>query len=98
MHVYVGTYTGGESKGIYLLELDPATGALTPPGLAAEIGQPVVPGDPPEPASSSTRSTRSASSRARRAGAVTAFAIDPDERRTDAAQPAAVGRGRTRAT
>lgn len=26
MRVYVGTYTGPKSKGIYLLEFDPATG------------------------------------------------------------------------
>ena len=38
--VYVGTYTGGESKGIYLLELDPASGALTSRGLAAEAVNP----------------------------------------------------------
>ena len=40
MHVYVGTYTGGPSKGIYLLELDAASGNLTPRGLAAESESP----------------------------------------------------------
>jgi 6-phosphogluconolactonase len=34
--VYVGTYTGGESNGIYRLELDLATGALAP------VGEPTV--------------------------------------------------------
>jgi 6-phosphogluconolactonase len=38
--VYVGTYTGAKSKGIYLFALDPHTGALTPRGLAAETVSP----------------------------------------------------------
>jgi 6-phosphogluconolactonase len=38
--VYVGTYTGGESKGIYLCRLDLATGRLTGPELAAEVASP----------------------------------------------------------
>jgi 6-phosphogluconolactonase len=40
MRVYVGTYTGPKSKGIYLLEFDPATGSLTPKGVAAETPSP----------------------------------------------------------
>src|SRR5262249_40878360 len=38
--VYVGTYTGKDSKGIYRLELDPATGKLTGPELAGETANP----------------------------------------------------------
>lgn len=38
--VYVGTYTQGTSKGIYRYELDPASGKLTPQGLAAEAVDP----------------------------------------------------------
>jgi 6-phosphogluconolactonase len=38
--VYFGTYTGGKSKGIYLAELDTATGTLTSKGLAAETSNP----------------------------------------------------------
>jgi 6-phosphogluconolactonase len=38
--VYIGTFTGAESKGIYLSRLDPATGALTPPVLAVETANP----------------------------------------------------------
>ena len=34
--VYLGTYTGGKSRGIYQAKLDLATGALSPPVLAAE--------------------------------------------------------------
>jgi 6-phosphogluconolactonase len=38
--VYIGTYTGPKSKGIYLSRLDLASGALTPPELAAETISP----------------------------------------------------------
>lgn len=38
--VYVGTYTGAKSKGIYSCQLDLATGSLTPPELAAETASP----------------------------------------------------------
>src|SRR5688572_18049027 len=38
--VYVGTYTGANSKGIYLYDFDTATGALTQVGLAAEAKSP----------------------------------------------------------
>jgi 6-phosphogluconolactonase len=37
--IYVGTYTG-KSKGIYMLKMDPATGALSEPELAAETPNP----------------------------------------------------------
>lgn len=39
-HVYIGTYTGAKSKGIYLGELDLASGALTIKGLAGEAVNP----------------------------------------------------------
>jgi 6-phosphogluconolactonase len=38
--VYVGTYTGRNSKGIYAYRFEAATGKLTPLGLAGEIGSP----------------------------------------------------------
>src|SRR5262245_21700948 len=38
--VYIGTYTGKDSKGIYLSELDLATGKLSEPTVAAETGNP----------------------------------------------------------
>jgi 6-phosphogluconolactonase len=38
--VYVGTYTSGSSKGIYRFDLDPASGKLTGPTLAAEAADP----------------------------------------------------------
>ncbi len=40
VRVYVGTYTGAKSKGIYLFDLDPASGKLTPQGLVAETVNP----------------------------------------------------------
>ena len=38
--VYFGTYTGAKSKGIYVSKLDPASGALSAPELAAETPSP----------------------------------------------------------
>src|SRR5262249_47924300 len=38
--VYVGTYTGRTSKGIYRLELDLSSGKLSEPQLAAEVVSP----------------------------------------------------------
>ena len=38
--VYVGTYTGPKSQGIYRLDFDSATGKLTPRGLAARTPSP----------------------------------------------------------
>ncbi|HTM54680.1 MAG TPA: lactonase family protein [Pirellulales bacterium] len=38
--VYVGTYTGGKSRGIYVLRFDPGTGKLSAPTLAAEVKSP----------------------------------------------------------
>ncbi len=40
MLVYIGTYTGGKSKGIYVCRFDAATGHLTLPELAAETPSP----------------------------------------------------------
>jgi 6-phosphogluconolactonase len=38
--VYLGTYTGGESEGIYVQRLNMATGALTPVSVAKEVVNP----------------------------------------------------------
>jgi 6-phosphogluconolactonase len=38
--VYVGTYTGAKSKGVYLCELDTTSGKLTSKGLAGEATHP----------------------------------------------------------
>ncbi len=38
--VYIGTYTGGDSRGIYVCELDSADGSLSEPRLAGEVKNP----------------------------------------------------------
>jgi 6-phosphogluconolactonase len=38
--VYVGTYTGAKSKGVYVYRMDAATGNMTPLGLAGETVSP----------------------------------------------------------
>ena len=38
--VYIGTYTGPKSQGIYVYRLSAATGKLTPLGLAAKTTSP----------------------------------------------------------
>jgi len=38
--VYIGTYTGPKSQGIYVSRLDPGTGSLSKPELAAEMVNP----------------------------------------------------------
>ena len=48
MRVYFGTYTGGESKGIYVCSLNAETGELDNLELAAETKKSVVLGPPPE--------------------------------------------------
>ena len=70
--VFVGTYTDGQSKGIYRMEFDPASGKLSEPTLAAELSNP-----------RSWRSTRRGKylyavneGPARKGGGVTAFALD----------------------
>ena len=40
MLVYIGTYTGEKSKGIYVTRMNAATGQLTVPELAAEVTSP----------------------------------------------------------
>src|ERR1043166_823464 len=40
MWVYIGTYTGEKSKGIYVSRFDPSSGTLTAPELAAETKSP----------------------------------------------------------
>ena len=39
-HVYVGTYTGGDSEGIYLLDFDDESGAIALKGLAVAVENP----------------------------------------------------------
>ena len=50
MTVYFGTYTGGNSKGIYSCELSLKDGSLGPVKLAAEKSESFVFGDSPDKA------------------------------------------------
>ena len=76
VRVYVGTYTGPKSKGIYMLRLDMATGALGAPEVAGETTNPSFLAIHP------TRRFLYAVSEvwgpAGKAGGVSAFAVAPD--------------------
>jgi 6-phosphogluconolactonase len=69
--VFVGTYTGGKSKGIYRMEFDPATGKLSEPVLAAEVDNPSFLAVHP-----THKYLYSANESSAGAGSVTAFALD----------------------
>jgi 6-phosphogluconolactonase len=73
--VYVGTYTRGTSKGIYLYHLDLASGALEPAGCAGEVANPsfldIHPSRPLLYAVSEVNTFEG-----KKGGAVSAFAID----------------------
>src|SRR6516225_7138603 len=76
--LYVGTYTHGKtpSEGIYLLELDPASGRVTPQGVAAKLANPsflaIHPGHKLLYAVNEMGSFQG-----KRGGAVSALSIDP---------------------
>ena len=74
LRVYVGTYTGKVSKGIYLLELDLATGALTDKGLAGEAANPSFVALSPD---YKFLYAASEVGGGKTPGAVVAFAVDP---------------------
>jgi 6-phosphogluconolactonase len=74
--LFIGTYTGSGSKGIYVLKFDPGTGALTDTGLVAEAVNPAflalsAKGDFLYSVS------ETATTGAAKSGAVSAFAVDP---------------------
>jgi 6-phosphogluconolactonase len=74
--VYIGTYTGGESKGIYAYKFDATLGMLTAIGLVAETSNPSF------LAVSPSQKFLYAANEVDKAdghpgGAVTAFAVDP---------------------
>lgn len=75
--VYIGTYTGSESRGIYLFQLDPVSGALSPRGLAAEITNPSFLGLHPDRRHLYAVGEIN-SFQGKKGGAVTAFSIDPE--------------------
>jgi 6-phosphogluconolactonase len=70
--VFLGTYTSGESEGIYVATLDRENGTLSKPTLAAKVDNPgFVALHPTLPRLYSVSEVREP------AGSVTAFAIDP---------------------
>jgi 6-phosphogluconolactonase len=76
MTVYVGTYTGPKSKGIYMMTFDAATGALGAPEVAGEAKSPsfltVSPDDKHLYAIGEISEFQG-----KKGGAVSAFSIDP---------------------
>ncbi|MPZ16323.1 MAG: beta-propeller fold lactonase family protein [Luteitalea sp.] len=78
LFVYVGTYTNGESKGIYLLRMDPRTGQLSEPTLAAEAKSPSFLAVHPTKRVLYAVNEISGNDGDRPGGAVSAFAIGPD--------------------
>jgi len=76
LRVYIGTYTSGGSKGIYLSELDLASGALSPPALVGETPNPSFVSIHP-----SGRYLFAVNEvgnfQGQKSGSVTAFSIDP---------------------
>lgn len=74
--VYIGTYTGASSKGIYAFRFDDASGALTPVGLAAETKSPSFLAVNPNRKFLYAVNEIS-SFGGERAGSVTGFGIDP---------------------
>ena len=79
LRVYIGTYTGEKSKGIYFSQLEPATGTLTAAALAAEVKNPSFLAIHPN-----GRFVYSVNEIAdldgKPTGAVSAFAVEPDGR------------------
>ncbi len=76
--IYIGTYTGGESEGIYMLNMNAATGELEHKGLAGAVENPsFLALHPSRPLLYSVgRGTNAAGEPANLASA---FAIDPDD-------------------
>lgn len=76
--IFLGTYTpaGGESRGVYTVRLDPATGALTEPVLAAETPNPTFLDWHPDGRTLYALS-ESGTVNGKPGGALTAFRFDP---------------------
>ncbi len=74
--VFVGTYTGGDSKGIYRFDLDTTTGKASLPSLAAEVMSPSFLAISPDRRFLYAVSEVDAF-QGKKTGGVTAFAIDP---------------------
>ena len=77
--LYVGTYTGNNSKGIYQYRFDEKDGSLTAMGLAAEIANPsfLVTGPGRHHLYAVTESGNGEGPPSMRGGSVSSFSIDP---------------------
>ena len=75
--VYIGTYTGEDSKGIYRFDLDPATGKLANKALAAESASPSYLAFHPNGRFLYSVNEIPAPAGGKKGGAVSAFALDP---------------------
>jgi len=75
--VFVGTFTGKDSKGLYLMRMDPRTGALTKPELVAEAASPSFLALHPNHRFLYSVNEVDSLDGKRGGGAVSAFAIDP---------------------
>ena len=91
--VYVGTYTGKDSKGIYRCEFDPATGKLSEPDPGGRDGQPDLPRHPPE-RQVPLRRRRDRQLRRQEGRRRQRLRHRPEDRRFEAAQPAVLRRRR----
>jgi 6-phosphogluconolactonase len=76
MQMYIGTYTGPQSKGIYLVSLDPQTGQFGKPTLAGEAKNPSFLGLHPN-GRFLYATSEIGDFNGKKTGAVAAFAIDP---------------------
>src|SRR6185312_14053880 len=76
--LYVGTYTGHNSKGIYQYRFDEKNGSLTAMGLAAEVANPSFLAIDPEHHHlyAVTESANKGSKSGMRGGSVSSFSID----------------------
>jgi 6-phosphogluconolactonase len=77
MWVFVGTYTGAKSKGIYRLEYDPATGKLGEAQLAAETKNPTFLAVHPSHRFLFSVSEIGNFAGAKNSGGVSSFTLDP---------------------
>jgi 6-phosphogluconolactonase len=75
--VFVGTYTGPKSKGIYRLEMDEATGALSEPQVAAQTANPSFLAIHPSQKFLYAVGEVSDFGARKKSGAVVAFSLDP---------------------
>jgi 6-phosphogluconolactonase len=76
LRVYVGTYTGGDSEGIYVCELDRAHGTLSEPKLAAKAVNPSF--LEIHPSGKFVYAVGEIDNAGTKGGAVSAFAVDAD--------------------